>query len=111
MFIFFMFFFNFPKKITIFLINIYQKTLSFDHGPLKMLYPYGYCRFSPTCSEYSKQAVDRFGLVKGGFMAFCRVLRCNPWSKGGIDEVPITNNSGVRGPDDESSVGKDRRAG
>lgn len=69
------------------LILIYQKTLSFDHGPLKFLYPNGYCRFYPTCSEYGYQAIKRYGTIKGLSLALYRVLRCHPWSKGGSDPV------------------------
>jgi len=43
------------------------------------------CRFYPSCSEYSYQAVKRYGAVKGLILGFWRVLRCNPWNKGGID--------------------------
>ncbi|MBU1180166.1 membrane protein insertion efficiency factor YidD [Patescibacteria group bacterium] len=69
------------------LIKIYQRTLSFDHGPLKYLFPHGFCRFKPTCSEYAIAAIEKFGFIRGGFKAFYRVLRCNPWSKGGWDPV------------------------
>lgn len=69
------------------LIRFYQKTLSFDHGALSHLFPYGYCRFQPTCSEYAYQAVAKYGVIKGGLMAFWRVLRCNPFNKGGHDPV------------------------
>jgi len=94
-----------PKFFVVFLIKTYQKTLSFDHGPLKFLHPYGYCRFHPTCSEYSKQAVEKFGVFKGGYLAFWRVLRCHPWSKGGIDEVPEIQKIDIGNPDDESKEG------
>ncbi|HBR81152.1 MAG: hypothetical protein UX09_C0006G0026 [Candidatus Uhrbacteria bacterium GW2011_GWE2_45_35] len=83
-----MFLFHFPKFFAIFLIRIYQKTLSFDHGLFKIFHPYGYCQFHPTCSEYAIGVISRFGLLKGVFLASWRVLRCHPWSKGGIDEVP-----------------------
>ena len=69
------------------LIKIYQKTLSFDHGFLKFLYPHGFCRFKPTCSEYAIGVIERFGFWIGGFKAFWRVMRCNPWSNGGHDPV------------------------
>jgi len=69
------------------LIKIYQKTLSFDHGIFRHLFPHGYCRFRPTCSEYGYQAIEKYGVIKGGFMALWRVLRCNPWNKGGEDPV------------------------
>jgi len=75
------------KKFALKLIRIYQKTLSFDHGLLSMLYSEGFCRFEPTCSEYTYQAIDKYGLIKGGFIGFWRVLRCNPWNRGGFDPV------------------------
>jgi hypothetical protein len=75
------------KKITLRLIRLYQKTLSFDLGWFSARYPYGYCRFYPTCSEYSHQAIEKYGLIKGGFRGFWRLLRCNPFSKGGIDSL------------------------
>lgn len=68
------------------MIRFYQKTLSFDHGFFKFLYPHGYCRYRPTCSEYGYKAIEKYGVVKGGLKAFWRVLRCNPFSGGGIDE-------------------------
>jgi hypothetical protein len=53
----------------------------------KYFLPHGYCRFYPTCSEYGYQAIDKYGIIKGGFMAFIRILRCNPFSKGGFDPI------------------------
>jgi putative membrane protein insertion efficiency factor len=69
------------------LIRIYQRTLSLDHGPAKSLFPFGYCRFHPTCSEYALQALERKGLIKGLWFSLRRLLRCHPWSAGGVDEV------------------------
>lgn len=46
------------------------------------------CRFTPSCSQYAKEAVQMYGAGKGGWMAFKRLLRCNPFSKGGCDPVP-----------------------
>ncbi|HSG25796.1 MAG TPA: membrane protein insertion efficiency factor YidD [Anaerolineales bacterium] len=63
------------------LIRLYQKTVS------KTL-PADTCRFYPTCSHYGYQAIYKYGAFKGGWMAFTRVLRCNPFSKGGYDPVP-----------------------
>jgi len=77
----------FTRMIALRLIRFYQKTLSFDHGMLSYLFPHGYCRFQPTCSEYAHQAVAKYGVIKGGLMAFWRVLRCNPFNKGGHDPV------------------------
>lgn len=79
------------KRLFLFLIKVYQKTLSLDHGPMKKYYPFGYCRFSPTCSEYSYEAIDKYGVLRGGFMAIRRILRCQPCSKGGHDPVVCNN--------------------
>ncbi|RIK45750.1 MAG: membrane protein insertion efficiency factor YidD [Chloroflexi bacterium] len=46
------------------------------------------CRFQPTCSEYGYQAIEKYGIMRGGAMAVWRVLRCNPFCKGGYDPVP-----------------------
>ena len=81
---------EFSAQIRLFvlkLIRIYQKTLSFDHGLFSHFFPNGYCRFRPTCSEYGYQAIEKYGVIKGGLMALWRVLRCNPFSKGGNDPV------------------------
>lgn len=77
----------FPRKAIVFLISVYQKTLSFDHGPLKHLYPHGFCRFTPTCSQYGIEAVSKYGVIKGGIMTCWRIIRCNPFNKGGHDPV------------------------
>jgi len=77
----------FLKNLVLKLILFYQKTLSFDHGFLKALFPYGYCRFNPSCSDYAYQAISRYGLLSGGFRALKRVLRCHPWNKGGNDPL------------------------
>ncbi|PJE75731.1 membrane protein insertion efficiency factor YidD [Candidatus Uhrbacteria bacterium CG10_big_fil_rev_8_21_14_0_10_48_11] len=70
-----------------YLVLLYQKTLSPDHGLFKHRHPYGWCQFYPTCSEYFLEATATHG-YRGLFYATGRVLRCNPWSKGGIDHVP-----------------------
>jgi putative membrane protein insertion efficiency factor len=70
------------------MIKFYQKTLSFDHGPLKTLYPHGFCQFQPSCSQYTYEAIDKHGVIKGTILGSWRVLRCNPWAKGGKDAVP-----------------------
>lgn len=79
--------FLFPRIIIIKIIKIYQKTLSFDHGFFKYLYPYGYCRFYPTCSEYAIQALEKYGAFRGGFLSLYRIIRCNPFNKGGHDPI------------------------
>lgn len=75
------------KKIVLKTIRFYQKTLSFDHGVFSYKYPHGFCRHHPTCSEYSYQAIDKFGLIRGFFKGFKRVLRCHPFSSGGYDPI------------------------
>ncbi|MBI2990058.1 MAG: membrane protein insertion efficiency factor YidD [Candidatus Magasanikbacteria bacterium] len=67
------------------LIGLYQRTLSPDHGPLRKRFPYGYCKFFPSCSEYGRRAIKKYGLVKGGLKTMWRIIRCNPLNKGGID--------------------------
>ena len=68
------------KYIVIYIIKIYQLTLG--------LYVRGTCRFSPTCSEYMKQAVLKYGAIKGMWMGTRRLIKCHPYSKHyGIDEV------------------------
>ena len=69
------------KKMMILCIRFYQKYLS----PFKR---YGRCKFIPTCSEYAVEAIEKYGVLRGGLLAVWRILRCNPFSKGGIDPVP-----------------------
>jgi putative membrane protein insertion efficiency factor len=69
------------------LIKFYQTTFSFDHSRLKFLYPHGFCRFYPTCSEYGIQAITKYGPIKGTLMSAWRIIRCNPFNKGGNDPV------------------------
>lgn len=76
-----------PQHLAITFIKIYQKTLSFDHGPLRMFYPYGFCRFTPSCSDYGIAAFSKYGFIRGTMMTAWRILRCNPWNKGGYDPV------------------------
>jgi putative membrane protein insertion efficiency factor len=67
------------KRALIAMVGTYRKYIS----PLKK----PCCRFYPTCSHYAAQALERHGAVKGGLMAVWRVLRCNPFGKGGYDPV------------------------
>lgn len=75
------------KKIFIFLIKIYQKTLSPDQGWFAYKYPHGYCRFYPHCSEYSRQAIEKYGVLKGVYLSIKRVFHCHPFSRGGYDPL------------------------
>lgn len=70
-----------PRNLIMLLIRGYQQTLSPDHGPLKHLHPYGYCRHSPTCSVYAIDVLEKRGAVIGSLLAAKRVLSCNPWVK------------------------------
>lgn len=69
------------KKLILFLIRTYQVTLS-------PRFSGGACRFTPTCSQYAVEAIETHGLLKGSALAFWRILRCNPFCKGGYDPVP-----------------------
>jgi putative membrane protein insertion efficiency factor len=73
------------RKIILFLLHIYKKTLSPDHGIMKVFYPYGCCKWYPTCSEYAAVAIKEVGALHGSIAASKRLLRCHPWNKGGID--------------------------
>lgn len=68
------------KKFFIKLIRLYQKYISPMHRPC--------CKYYPTCSAYAVEAIEIHGAVKGGFLAVWRIIRCNPFSKGGFDPVP-----------------------
>ena len=52
------------------------------------------CRFHPTCSEYSIQAITRYGVTRGIFLSLKRILRCNPWGGSGLDPIPGENENG-----------------
>jgi uncharacterized protein len=67
------------KKILVFFIRMYQKRIS----PLKK----PCCRFYPTCSQYSVEAITKYGGLRGGFMALVRILKCHPFHPGGYDPV------------------------
>jgi uncharacterized protein len=71
------------KKILIVLVRGYRKFISPLTPPS--------CRFTPTCSEYAIEAIDRFGTIKGSYLTTLRILRCNPFHPGGYDPVPTAN--------------------
>ena len=70
------------KKILIKLINFYQKKISPALQSKDI-----YCKFYPTCSEYTKQAIEKYGVVKGILKGAKRIIKCNPFSKGGYDPL------------------------
>ncbi len=76
------------KKILILLIRFYRKFISPLSPPS--------CRYYPTCSQYAMTAIERFGAVKGGWMAIKRICRCNPYHEGGYDPVPQKEEKGSK---------------
>ena len=70
------------KKILIGIINWYQKYIS-SYLSSKNIN----CKYYPTCSEYTKQAIEKYGAFKGSILGFWRIIRCNPFSKGGYDPL------------------------
>ena len=70
------------KKICIKIINWYQKNISYwlEFKNIK-------CKFYPTCSEYTKQAIEKYGVLKGIVLGLKRIIKCNPFSKGGYDPL------------------------
>lgn len=68
------------KRVLMALVRFYRKYISPMRQPC--------CRFIPTCSQYALEALEKYGALKGGWLAFKRILRCNPLCKGGYDPVP-----------------------
>ena len=68
------------KAFLLWMIRFYRSAISPLRPPC--------CRFIPTCSQYALEAIDKYGALKGGWLAFKRILRCNPFHKGGYDPVP-----------------------
>lgn len=70
------------KTFFLFMIDKYKKFISpiFEYFGIN-------CKYYPTCSEYAKQAITKYGVVKGGYLSIKRILKCNPFSKGGYDPV------------------------
>lgn len=69
------------KKLTLTLIKLYKTFLSPSN------YGIHCCIYEPSCADYTHEAVKTYGVIKGGFMGFIRVLKCNPLAKGGYDPV------------------------
>ena len=67
------------KNFFIYIINFYQNYLSFLLGKN--------CRFEPTCSQYAKESIEAHGAILGSYFSLIRILKCGPWSAGGLDEV------------------------
>ena len=71
---------DYMKKLLIKLLKLYKKYISPVLPPS--------CRYFPTCSDYAREAVEKYGAAKGSFLAAKRLLRCHPFAKGGYDPVP-----------------------
>ena len=71
---------SYMKKILIAMIRFYQKYISPYKGTK--------CPYVPSCFQYGLEAIEKYGVIKGGLLAAWRILRCNPFSKGGYDPVP-----------------------
>ena len=70
------------KKLLLAVIRFYRKHLS------KYKLPTLHCIYTPTCSEYGLEAIEKYGALKGGLLTVWRILRCNPFHRGGYDPVP-----------------------
>ena len=68
------------KRFMLAAIRVYRKAISPYRPPC--------CNYIPTCSQYAIEAIEKYGAFKGGWLAFKRILRCNPFHKGGYDPVP-----------------------
>lgn len=76
------------KTIILGLIRFYQKTELFRGGLAKQLFlNESACRFTPTCSDYTYQVIQKYGVIKGFFIGIKRITRCHPWSRGGFDPI------------------------
>lgn len=76
------------KTILLKSIRLYQKTAFFHKAFFKTFFlTDSVCRFTPTCSEYTYQAISKYGSIKGLFIGLARILKCHPWNKGGYDPL------------------------
>ena len=77
------------KNLLLWLIKKYQGSALYRHKLLKTLFlTDSVCRFRPTCSRYTYEAINKYGTIKGVILSLKRIIKCTPWSKGGPDPVP-----------------------
>ena len=69
-----------PRNLGIAVLSLYRATVSHLYGDV--------CRYHPSCSRYALEAVQQSGLIVGSALALARIARCNPWSRGGVDDPP-----------------------
>lgn len=86
-----LFLWHLPRNILIIILKLYRRVVSPIYGQV--------CRFFPSCSAYALEAVTVHGAIKGSWFAVRRVVRCHPWSAGGLDPVPSPANVDWDDPD------------
>ena len=75
------------KKLILLLIRFYQQKTPF------LLRTHQSCRFQPTCSEYTYQAISQYGIIRGSWLGLKRISRCHPWAKAGFDPLPVNKDN------------------
>ncbi|ODA89338.1 membrane protein insertion efficiency factor YidD [Leifsonia xyli subsp. xyli] len=70
-----------PRNLAVLVLRGYRAVFSPFYGDV--------CRYYPSCSAYTLQAVQEHGVIFGGYLGVCRILRCHPWAAGGVDDVPL----------------------
>lgn len=78
------FFLLLPRNVSVAILKTYRLLISPLYGEV--------CRYYPSCSAYTMQAIQNFGLVRGAWYGARRILRCHPWASGGVDDVPASRN-------------------
>ncbi|HEX3548364.1 MAG TPA: membrane protein insertion efficiency factor YidD [Mycobacterium sp.] len=86
-------------QCAIFLVQLYRHTISAQRLPT--------CRFTPTCSQYAVDALNEYGLIRGGWLATIRLLKCGPWHRGGWDPIPERRDASPRGISADAQAAED----
>ena len=73
-----------PRNICVVILRFYRAVVSPLYGDV--------CRYYPSCSSYTLQAIQQYGVVRGSWMGARRIARCHPWAVGGVDDVPVRSN-------------------